>query len=388
MAPDKSDSKVPLVLDNMLGVVPESNQVPQSQADNDDGTQDGSGKKKVFLPYHSQSVPKSEKLVPTDQTKPGGRRPVTTMMLRNIPNKYTQASLLQEIDGQGFEGTYNFFYLPMDVHNRSNVGYAFINLIRPADAERFRRIFGEHRFQKYQSRKVSSVCSAHVQGLDENLRHLENRAVTHARNDQYRPIVFKGNVRVDFEDALAQAKSRLTCKTSENDANGKGQRRSTGQRHGSESAARTVQPKRQTAPPSPPVARTPTPVTSPSMRATLGPDHLQDKSLLGVPSLLGMESPQNPNFLPALQQLLSSAKNMDVLGQEVAQLLLLKNMLLNRLQQPGFPPGMGVPAPTPKDSPAYVPLPVHSAYGRCSAVVNGLQQGVPFPVGGAEVFRH
>lgn len=135
------------------------------------------------------------------------------MMLRNIPNKYTQSTLLQEIDDMGFVGSYNFFYLPMDVHNRSNVGYAFINFTSPVPAERFLAIFKEHRFRKYQSRKISSVCTAHVQGLDANLRHFENRAVTHARNDQYRPVVLNGSERVDFEEAVAQAKARVATAT-------------------------------------------------------------------------------------------------------------------------------------------------------------------------------
>lgn len=155
-----------------------------------------------FCPHHSQSVPRPERLAA--QAEPAAAsRPVTTMMLRNIPNKYTQSSLLQEIDDLGFINTYDFFYLPMDMHNRSNVGYAFINFVTAQHAERFRRAFSDHRFQRFQSRKISSVCSAHVQGLRENLRHFKNRAVTHARNDQYRPIVLLGSQRVEFEDAIA-----------------------------------------------------------------------------------------------------------------------------------------------------------------------------------------
>ena len=37
----------------------------------------------------------------------------TTVMLRNIPNKYTQSALLQALDDKGFRGKYNFFYLPV-----------------------------------------------------------------------------------------------------------------------------------------------------------------------------------------------------------------------------------------------------------------------------------
>ena len=37
----------------------------------------------------------------------------TTLMLKNIPNKYYQKSLLQEIDMK-HKGRYDFLYLPMD----------------------------------------------------------------------------------------------------------------------------------------------------------------------------------------------------------------------------------------------------------------------------------
>jgi RNA recognition motif 2 len=52
----------------------------------------------------------------------------TTLMIRNIPNKYTQKVLMQTIDNAGFYGKYDFFYLPIDFKNRCNVGYAFINM--------------------------------------------------------------------------------------------------------------------------------------------------------------------------------------------------------------------------------------------------------------------
>lgn len=58
-------------------------------------------------------------------------------MLRNIPNRYSQAGLLEEIDHSGFKGSYDFFYLPMDTQNRTNVGYAFINFVTP---EAFARV--------------------------------------------------------------------------------------------------------------------------------------------------------------------------------------------------------------------------------------------------------
>lgn len=53
----------------------------------------------------------------------------TTLMIKNIPNKYTQKMLLATID-EDFRGHYDFFYLPIDFKNKCNVGYAFINMVR------------------------------------------------------------------------------------------------------------------------------------------------------------------------------------------------------------------------------------------------------------------
>ena len=38
----------------------------------------------------------------------------TTLMLRNIPNKYTQHMILQEVEAAGLDHKYDFFYLPID----------------------------------------------------------------------------------------------------------------------------------------------------------------------------------------------------------------------------------------------------------------------------------
>jgi len=125
-------------------------------------------------------------------------------MLRNIPNKYTQNSLLEEIHEAGFADTYDFFYLPMDVHNRANVGYAFVNFLEPADFDQFSAAFTDYVFQKHPSLKIARVSPAHIQGLVENLRHFSNRAVTWSRNSQYRPIVRYQGVHRDLCELLAE----------------------------------------------------------------------------------------------------------------------------------------------------------------------------------------
>jgi len=154
----------------------------------------------VFQPYHSMSVPKKRDL----EVSYGGNKAMTTVMLRNIPNKYTQGSLLQEIDCTGFIGTYNFFYLPMDIHNRTNVGYAFINFASPGDMQAFFEAFTDYKFKRHQSQKIARVSPAHIQGFLENVCHFSSCAVTRSRNSQYRPIVaYHGQLR-DLAEVLLE----------------------------------------------------------------------------------------------------------------------------------------------------------------------------------------
>lgn len=154
----------------------------------------GSGKKE-FKPYHATSVPKATDLLANE-----ANGPATTAMLRNIPNRLSQNSLLDEIDAEGFSGLYDFFYLPMDVRNKTNVGYAFINFLDPANMTRFSEHFEGYRFKKQNSQKIATVNPAHVQGLSRNIQQLTKKAVLHFNKGEYKPVVFRDGLRVDFDD--------------------------------------------------------------------------------------------------------------------------------------------------------------------------------------------
>ena len=79
--------------------------------------------------------------------------PRTTVMIRNIPNKYTIKELSEEID-HFFANTYDFLYLPCDIRNQCNVGYGFINFLNNYHLSEFYQIFQGRRWSKFKSDKV------------------------------------------------------------------------------------------------------------------------------------------------------------------------------------------------------------------------------------------
>lgn len=122
----------------------------------------------------------------------------TTVMLRNIPNKYTRERLIEQLN-KDHKGAYDFMYLPIDFKNRCNVGYAFINF-RTAEAcqcfvQRFHGVEVGKCLPGLNSKKVVEVTPARVQGLAENVRRLANSPVMTqlAEHPEWMPLVFDSN---------------------------------------------------------------------------------------------------------------------------------------------------------------------------------------------------
>eukprot|EP01017_Pseudomicrothorax_dubius_P007657 TRINITY_DN12406_c0_g2_i6.p1 TRINITY_DN12406_c0_g2~~TRINITY_DN12406_c0_g2_i6.p1 ORF type:complete len:207 (-),score=64.80 TRINITY_DN12406_c0_g2_i6:34-606(-) len=89
----------------------------------------------------------------------------TTLMIKNIPNKYDQAMLLEKID-QRFKDQYDFLYLPIDFKNNCNIGYAFINFVDTRFIRRFYEELNGKRWEKFNSEKICSIKYARIQGRD------------------------------------------------------------------------------------------------------------------------------------------------------------------------------------------------------------------------------
>ncbi|KAK1309996.1 Protein MEI2-like 4 [Acorus calamus] len=112
----------------------------------------------------------------------------TTLMIKNIPNKYTSKMLLSAID-EHHRGTYDFIYLPIDFKNKCNVGYAFINMIDPQQIIPFYKAFNGKKWEKFNSEKVASLAYARIQGKSALIAHFQNSSLMN-EDKRCRPILF------------------------------------------------------------------------------------------------------------------------------------------------------------------------------------------------------
>jgi len=126
----------------------------------------------------------------------------TTVMWRNLPNNYTRDGLLELVDELGFEGAFDFFYSPIDFTSNALVGYAFVNFVSTAEADRFYNQL--HGFTQWtlKSEKVSEVTWSHpLQGLAGHIDRYRNSPVMHADvSDENKPVLMQDGKRIVFPE--------------------------------------------------------------------------------------------------------------------------------------------------------------------------------------------
>mmetsp|Transcript_47646 Transcript_47646/g.111503 ORF Transcript_47646/g.111503 Transcript_47646/m.111503 type:complete len:525 (+) Transcript_47646:77-1651(+) len=145
--------------------------------------------------------------------------PFTTVMIRNIPTEYTQDELIMEVsEVMGSPHFFDFFYLPWDTQNDCNIGYVFVNFPDPAAAQNAVRAFSNYHFRLHDSKKVGKVSPAHIQGLENNLRHLQDRAVV-LGNHPCSPIVMWKGQKVELSLIFQELRTQDTLRKFESGHN-------------------------------------------------------------------------------------------------------------------------------------------------------------------------
>jgi hypothetical protein len=96
--------------------------------------------------------------------------------------------LLDEVN-EHHEGTYDFFYLPIDFKNKCNVGYCFINFLEPHYILPFIRDFHGQRWNSFNSEKVCVITFARIQGKAAMVSRFQNSSLLE-KDDEYQPLLF------------------------------------------------------------------------------------------------------------------------------------------------------------------------------------------------------
>ena len=101
-----------------------------------------------------------------------GKDTRTTVMIRNIPIKYSDEQLIEALEE--FKGKYDCLYMPYDFEKNGNKGYAFINFVNPLHILYFHDKFNGRKWDYYESAKICELNCAHFQGINEIQKHAKN----------------------------------------------------------------------------------------------------------------------------------------------------------------------------------------------------------------------
>jgi hypothetical protein len=102
----------------------------------------------------------------------GGARARTTIMIRNIPCRWTAVDLLSVLF-HIIDGTWDLLYMPCTNTAVANAGYAFMNFCTPQDTLRLYNAMHGHQWPHTRSGKICEIRYARIQGR-QLLTHLNS----------------------------------------------------------------------------------------------------------------------------------------------------------------------------------------------------------------------
>ena len=113
-----------------------------------------------------------------------GKDKRTTLIVRNIPNRYSINSILQDLN-QSFKHKFNVLYLPQDINNNSNLGYGFIDFIDHMHIPLFYEMFNGKNWLKHNSFKICQLAYSKYQGKGELIKYIHKKlgVFNHSNNN-------------------------------------------------------------------------------------------------------------------------------------------------------------------------------------------------------------
>jgi RNA recognition motif-containing protein len=130
----------------------------------------------------------------------------TTIVIKNLPEKCTNALVLELLNKSGFEAQYDFVYVPTDFRNYSAFGYAFVNLVSHQMAELvIEQLDGVVAWN--QTAPLDVDWSMPHQGYAVHVRRYQNSPVMHtAVPQEYKPMIFRHGVQQKFPEPTKKIK--------------------------------------------------------------------------------------------------------------------------------------------------------------------------------------
>lgn len=126
---------------------------------------------------------------------------VSTVMMRNIPNRYSHTALAAVLDNQGFSGAYDLIYLPFDFASGVSFGYAFVNLTSITEADRFAARFDGFKWGVSSKKVCRVVPCQNNESPSERVERYRNLPVMHPSvPDAFKPVLFSSGQRVPFPE--------------------------------------------------------------------------------------------------------------------------------------------------------------------------------------------
>lgn len=115
----------------------------------------------------------------------GVSMPVTTLMIRNVPDAVDQSQLMDELNRSGFAGLYDFCYLPRSFDTRGSRGYAFVNMVTEASAARLQIVW--HRQSRFGD--MLTVSEAELQGFAANVQKWAGPRLRRVKDPRHHPFI-------------------------------------------------------------------------------------------------------------------------------------------------------------------------------------------------------
>lgn len=100
----------------------------------------------------------------------------TTLMIKNIPNKFTRQVLLTILE-QRMKETFDLFILPTDANKFKNFGYGFINFLNSYYIPYFYFMFNGKMWSGTNSKKVCEITYSKIQGHQNLIGHYPSKII-------------------------------------------------------------------------------------------------------------------------------------------------------------------------------------------------------------------